>query len=468
MTKPSGRLRFAIYDCPAIVSKRIAETLQTHGHKVLFEGPLVEKNQVPHKINAVPEADIWIAKWTSALNGAFLREFHPRKGIITASSGTGHIDNDAMNSLGLKLVNCPTFSSNSVAEHAMALAFTGLYGRAILPPLSASPVIFSQFSDDFAEQAVAQILMRVRQMNKSINRAKEYDYRRLDEPWSNEELRYAKIGIIGRDSSAVKLARILHDGFECSIFGYDASESLAFHGVEPMFITDILDRCDYVFMCTDRYGFQVPPDSVEDSLERGIVDSRALPAPDVTISDSNVAILGTGGIGSIIARIAIKGFKCKVSAYSRSERQNLAGDGVIYHVPDKNENALANAVSDANFIFISAKLPKGTPPLISQELLGSLSGRERVIVNVARDDMVASEPLYELLCKGGIMSYATDVLPNDAILWSGGKPDDMTKKYMQHSSVVPTPHEGDCSKRSLDRLVTELLVNINVITGNLV
>jgi phosphoglycerate dehydrogenase-like enzyme len=300
-------------------------------------------------------------------------------------------------------------------------------------------------------------------------RAKEYDYRRLDEPWTNEELRYARIGIIGRDSSAVKLARILHDGFECRIYGYEASESLAFHGLEPMFITEILDRCDYIFMCTDRFGFQVPPDSMEQSLANGIVDSRNLPPPDLTMSESNVAILGTGGIGSIIARIALKGFKSSVTAYSRSEKEHLAGDGVVYRIPGRHENALQNTVRDANFTFISAKLPKGTPPMISGELIGSLPvGRERVIVNVARDDMVESEPLYQLLCRGLIRSYATDVLPNDAILWSGGKPDDMTRKYIQHSSVVPTPHEGDCSQRSLERLVSELLLNINLIIGKLI
>lgn len=470
MAKEPGRLKFAIYDCPSIVSSRIAGTLSEHGHDILFEGPLVEKGTEP-KINAVPEADIWVTKWTSALSASFIREFHPKKGIITVSSGTGHIDNATMEALGLKLVGCPTFGSNSVAEHALTLAFAGMTGKAVLPPLSVSPVIFSHFSDEYAEQAVAQILMRVRQMDESVRRAREYKYLRpdirlrYDEPWSNEELKSARIGIVGRDRSAVKLARILHDGFECGLHGFDASESLAFHGVEPAPLTDMLQDYDYLFMCTDRYGFMVPPDDVEKSLSRGIVDSRRLPVPDKTISDSNVAILGTGGIGSIIARIALKGFKCAVSAYSRSERQNLAGDGVEYYLPDRHHDALKRAVREADFIFVSAKLPKGTPPLLDSGVLGSLPmDRSRVIVNVARDDMVESEPLHEMLCKGALLSYATDVLPNDAVLWSGGLPDDTTRKFVQHGAVVPTPHEGDCSRRSLERLVTELLADVEMIT----
>ncbi|MCI0532578.1 MAG: hypothetical protein L0Y74_11655, partial [candidate division Zixibacteria bacterium] len=384
MIKSPGRLRFAIYDCPRIVSQTLSKTLEDHGHVVLFDGPLIEKDPGNTKINAAPEADIWITKWTDGLTEAFIREFHPKKGIITISSGKGHIHEETLRSLGLQLENCPTFSSNSVAEHAITLALRGLYSRppsppidamstALLPALSVKPVIFSHFSDEFAEQAVAQILMRVRQLDESIGRAKSYHYRnpdrrRPDESWTNEELESAKIGIIGRDRSAVKLARILHDGFECKLYGFDSSESLTFHGVKPMFITDILNTCDYVFMCTDRYGFLISEDVAETSLRRGLVDSRLLPVPDMTISDSNVAVLGTGGIGSIIARIALKGFKCRVTAYSRSEKQNLAGDGVTYFIPDKHENALMNAVKDANFIFISAKVLPGTPPLVDSPL----------------------------------------------------------------------------------------------------
>jgi lactate dehydrogenase-like 2-hydroxyacid dehydrogenase len=470
MTNHPAPQKIAIYDCPRIVSSSIARELERHGHSVIFDGHLFEKERTPAKINAAPEADIWITKWTLGLNSSFLREFHPKKGIITISSGTGHIDSETLKSFGLELSNCPTFGSNSVAEHAMALAFRSLYDSAVLPPLSVRQVIFSHFSDEYAEQAVAQILMRTRQINDSMERAERYDYvgkdgRRHDEPWSNEELSSAKIGIIGRDRSAVKLARILRDGFGCSIYGFDASESLAFYNIEQKFIMEILEQCDYVFMCTDRFGFMIPPDEAGKSLEMGRVDSRLLPRPDMSISDSNVAILGTGGIGSVIARIALKGFKCSVTAYSRSEKQNLSGEGVVYHLPQKDERALQKAIERANFIFISAKLPKGTPPLLDGDVFGSLPVYgPRVIVNVARDDMVASEPLYQFISNGSI-TYATDVLPNDVILWSGGEPDDTTRKFVQHSRVMATPHEGDCSRGSLQRLVDEVTEKLKVICG---
>ncbi len=451
-------LTAAVYNAPPAVAKAVAASLRKAGHSVVHEGILVDKGRQPPLIGARTDVDLWIVKWTKDLTGAFLREFHPKLGIITISSGKGHVDEEAVNSLGLKYENCPTYGSNSVAEHAMALMFRGLYGDCVLPDLDSGKVFFSHFSDDYAERAVAQILMRARQLNQAAERAKRYDYARLDEPWTNEELSSARVGIVGRDRTSVKLARMLHDGFGCDLYGFDSSESLAFYNVKPRPLLDLLDFCDYVFMCTDRYGFQVPQDAVKESFSKGVADSRHLPESEIQFFDSSVAVLGTGGIGSIIARIALKGFRCGVTAYSRSEREHLSSEGVVYHVPQKDPLALRKAVDDAAFIFISAKLPKGSPPLIDEGLVRALPVKgPRIVVNVARDDMVASDPMYRMLSEGSVYCYATDVLPNDAILWDGGKPDEMTIKFVQHQSVVATPHEGDASRRSLARLRAELM-----------
>ncbi len=464
-SSPPGRsLKAAIYNAPPALAGAAAAALRKAGHSVIYEGLLIDKKADPPLINARTDADLWVIKWTRDLSGKFLREFHPRLGIITISSGKGHVDAEALESLGLRFENCPTYGSNSVAEHAMALMFRGLYGEGMLPPLSSRRVIFSHFSDEFAEAAVAQMLMRARQINDAVRRARMYEYSRLDEPWTNEELSGSSIGIVGRDRSAARLARILHDGFGCELHGFDTNESLLFYDVQPRPLIDMLANCDYVFMCTDRYGFLVPEDARSYSASRGVVDSRHLPASDLQLYDSSVAVLGTGGIGSIIARIALKGFSCSVTAYSRSEREHLSSAGVVYHVPHKDRRALPNALEEAHFIFISAKLPPRSPPLIDADTIGLLPAfGPRVVVNVARDDMVASGPLYKMLCDGSIYCYATDVLPNDVILWDGGGPDDMTRRFVQHQSVVATPHEGDASRRSLERMQAELMQAVGAI-----
>ena len=165
MTK---RRKVAIYDAPQKVGHALSKKLGQAGYEVLYNGPL-------SKDTARADADVWLTKWSFLLKGKnmILKDIHPRLGLITLSVGTDHIDTSAIEELGLRLENCPPSCSNSVAEHALALAMRGLYNQSILPPLSEGKVVFTNFSDEFAEQAIAQILMRVRQMNQSIERAKK-------------------------------------------------------------------------------------------------------------------------------------------------------------------------------------------------------------------------------------------------------------------------------------------------------
>ncbi|MEW6723124.1 MAG: NAD(P)-dependent oxidoreductase, partial [Candidatus Micrarchaeota archaeon] len=383
---------------------------------------------------------------------------HPSRGIVTLSVGTDHIDMGAVKELGLSVENCPTFSSNSVAEHALALAFRGVYpGPA---ENLRGPLMFSGYSDDFAEPAVAHILMRARQLDESVRRARSYEYYRKDkpryrhdEPWANEELRGASVGILGRERSAMRLARMLQDGFGCDIYGHDAPDALFDLGAVQMPISDILKGCDYIFVCSEKYAPRGPVPLPE------VVDTLRLPMPEASLSRSEVAVLGAGSIGSKIARAARLGFDCDVTTFNRSVKEDLIAIGVRY------TNSAEDAIRNADFIFVALPLNEGTRSLIGPASLSRLPPRTRVLVNVTRDRIVESEPLYSMLCSGGMLAYATDVLPNDAILWKGGEPDDMTKKFVQHQAVVATPHEGDCSKPALERLCNELNAKIKKILG---
>ncbi|HSB47094.1 MAG TPA: NAD(P)-dependent oxidoreductase [Candidatus Bilamarchaeum sp.] len=449
--RPQPRLKFAVYDCPQIVSKRITEVLTGEGHDVLFEGAL-------NKDNACTEADVWIAKWTFLFTPEFLPHFHPRKGIITLTSGKDHINEGCIRDLGLKVFNCPEFSSNSVAEHAMALAMRSLYGPCVLPPLSDGKVLFTRFSDEHAEAAVAQMLMRSRQMNESIKRANSYEYfrpddpmrRRHDEPWFNDEMSELKIGIVGDDRTPARLFQMLSEGFRCKIFGFEASNKL---DVEHLHLLHMLDYCDYVFLCTERFGLQkINEPNGQAGGPPMRFDSNELPMADFRLSGSSVSVLGLGRIGLKIARISRHGFGCDVSYYktkpdpSLEEREGISFKGV------------ESALNDSNFVFVALPLNAGTKFLVKGDHLSRLStGRQRVIVNVTRDKIIESDPLYSFLANGCIFSYATDVLPNDYVLWTGGQPDDTTKKFVQHSSVVATPHEGDCSWPSLERMARDVI-----------
>ncbi|MFN7990566.1 MAG: NAD(P)-dependent oxidoreductase [Candidatus Micrarchaeia archaeon] len=451
-SRPKTAFKVAIYDAPSVMADSVSRALSDSGHTVIYEGPL-------RMDTARPDADIWLTKWSFLLKGPLLREARPQKALITMSVGTEHIDLGALKDHGVKTENCPTFSSMSVAEHAITLAMRSLHRASRLPPLSEGRLIFNNFSDNLAEQALAHILFRSRQIEDSIARARKYDYRRLDEPWANQELGGLRIGIAGDDLSSFRLAKMLRLGFNCEVFGYEVDEELeTVLGVKPLFFLEMLDTCDYVFLCSEsRFGFQIDPQIKDLAYQENRVDTRRLGEPDMPMSGSHVAVLGTGRIGSAIARICRLGFNCRVTAYNTSRKEELTELGVRY-APTVTE-----AISGANFIFIALPLNDGTRNLLGGSEISSIHtlSRGRVLVNVTRDEIVDSEAVFEFLSNGGLISYATDVLPKDKILWSGGEPDDATRKFVQHSSVIATPHEGDCSRDSLRRLSKEVLDRIS-------
>ncbi|MDD5172439.1 MAG: NAD(P)-dependent oxidoreductase, partial [Candidatus ainarchaeum sp.] len=385
-------LQVAIYDTPKCVGRSLSVALEKAGYRVLFEGLLKQET-------ARTDADVWINKWSFNLKGDFLRQAHPKRGIITLSVGTEHIDKAALSELGLSLEGCPTFSSNSVAEHAMALAFRGIYGASILPPLSSGRVMFAGFSDDYAERAVAQILIRSRQIEQSIVRAKTFRYfnddgRRPDEPWDNEELSGATVGIAGSERDVSALCRILKNGFNCDIFGHETSEGLEAYGIRPLDIDEMLDTCEYTFICSSRYDRISLPN---------IVTMQQLGEQERKMSGAKVSVLGTGRIGSIIASMAKLGFNCDVSAFSTSEREELTAIGVRY-VP-----TLEAAMAGADFIFIALPLTDSTRSIIGEKQLGGLPPNAPVLVNVTREEIIDSDCLFRHISSGSVLAYATDV-----------------------------------------------------------
>lgn len=437
-------MKIALYDTPRAMARAVSKSLSHRGHEVLYEGPFSIQT-------ARKDADVWITKWTFSLKRALLETAHPKRGIVTMSVGTDHIDKAAVADAGLKLENCPTFCTNSVAEHALALAFGGLVRDYPLPHVSEGPLLFTGFSDACAEALVAQMLLRARQMKESAGRARKYDYRRYDSPWENSELAGAKIAIAGHHVPAPHLARMLRLGFNCDMYGYHADEGLEAFGVKPLFAPALLETFDYT-IAGARWSAAAGNGKH--------IAVAALEEPAIRFTGSHVAILGTGRIGSTIARIAKLGFNCEVTAFSTSQKKDMMELGVRY-APN-----IESAVGAADFIFIALPLTSSSRNIVNAGLLGGLpAGRQRVLVNVTRDGIVDSAALLDALERGIITVYSTDVLPRDKLLWAGGAPEDITRRFAEHPSVVATPHEGDCSRHSLGRLCSELAEKLTFMEG---
>jgi len=434
----SKKLRVAVYDLARAPMKVLTKRLKKSGFSVLSDEPMRLNAQT-----ARPDADIWLNKWSFNLKAPFLESHKPKLGILTMTVGTDHIDMGAVENLGLQIETCPSYCSNSVAEHAIALAMRGSYGSSTLPKLSSGQLRFTNLSDSSIESAVAQILFRIRQLGESIERAKAYDYGhsaigRYDDPWSNQELVGKKIGIIGETDSAKKLAGILQSGFGSHVSSVTPNCSLS---SSYLYCSKISRNSDIIFLNDESYPI----------LDGTRIDARDLSAPTYPFSGSKVAVLGAGRIGARIAEIAKLGFDCDVTVFSRTEKPELAELGIDF------ASDLQTALSDAQFIFVALPLTPETNNMLNASVIASLGKSvPRVLVNVTRDKIIDSEALYSAIESGSVSLYATDVLPNDTSLWVGNEPDEITSRFATHPRVIATPHEADSSVSSTDRLAAEV------------
>jgi len=211
-------------------------------------------------------------------------------------------------------------------------------------------------------------------------------------------------------------------------------------------------------VCDDKY-----PD-----LKRmpGAFPSHWLSIPRQLLQWPTIAVLGTGAIGSYIAKVCSQGFRCTVNAFNRSRKPELHAMGVQYPgMGLEPGQAIAKTIEGAHFIYVALPFTSETKEF---DIAGCLSkdghAEWRVLVNVTRDRILAHDALRGMLDGGRLLSYATDVVPGDFLLCSGQKPDAAMRGFMEHSSVVPTPHEAECSKNSLERLVTEVLSKLETFT----
>ncbi len=435
-------LKVAIYDVPKPVSELLSAKLRKAGHNVLFEGTLNEKT-------ARTNADVWFTRWCYNLKSYLLTSFHPRQGIITLSSGTDHIEKPTTRRLGLRVENCPDYCAPSVTEHALALSLRSVYRRSLLPPLSRRAVVFGNFDDRYAESAIAQMLFRVRQLDKAIERAKNLDFSRCEQPWTNKQLTASTVGIIGHDRSAISLAGMLKYGFGCTLLGCNAAPALEALGlVDPATLATVLRKCDYVFLCSDEYMYVQGRNSY--------FDSRLLDQLSNPLGESGLSVLGAGNIGSNMALSLKRIFKSRISFLSRRKKPKLEKLGMT-QITD-----LGSAIKDSDFSYICLPLSQDTRSLLNNTVFSGLnSSRKRVLVNTARAEIVDCEALLKHL-GAGISVYATDVLPYEAQMIKGGEPDRLLRTYIEHPNVIATAHEADCSQKSKVNLVAKAMEKLNI------
>ncbi len=123
---------------------------------------------------------------------------------------------------------------------------------------------------------------------------------------------------------------------------------------------------------------------------------------EVTIlRDKVLGILGFGGIGTSVARMA-HGFGMRVYAYSR--RAKSAKGVKIFN----GEDGLSSLLRESDAVVLALPLTNQTTRIINRERLSEMKNT-CTLVNIARGELVDEKALYEHLVANPNFRYATDV-----------------------------------------------------------
>ncbi|MBR3558878.1 MAG: hydroxyacid dehydrogenase [Bacteroidales bacterium] len=157
-----------------------------------------------------------------------------------------------------------------------------------------------------------------------------------------------------------------------------------------------------------------------------------------------VGIVGTGAIGIRTAKL-LQAFGCRVIAWSRTEKPEVAAMGVPYV-------SLPELMQGSDIISLHVPLTDETKHLISRDLL-ALCKPTAVLVNTARGNVVDMDALAEFLRDGRIAGAGIDVYEKEPPL-----PQDHALVQAPHCVLVP--HIGYATREAFDIRIDIVLRNL--------
>ncbi|MER8961180.1 2-hydroxyacid dehydrogenase [Mesorhizobium sp. M0701] len=165
--------------------------------------------------------------------------------------------------------------------------------------------------------------------------------------------------------------------------------------------------------------------------------------PSGELFGKSLLIVGLGGIGRAIAERA-SAFGMKVTAVNRSKVGNINGVETVYPLSE-----LQNVVGKADFVAVSCALTEETRGLISRSVI-SCMGKDAVLINVARGDLVDEEALWESLTNKRIGGAILDVWwRNPSAVDDATPPSNF--HFEQLDSVIMSPHIAGWTEGTRER-----------------
>src|SRR5687767_6774887 len=168
------------------------------------------------------------------------------------------------------------------------------------------------------------------------------------------------------------------------------------------------------------------------------------------LQGKTLAVIGCGGIGRAVARIASLGYGMNVVGCTRPV---APPPPAIEHF-QRVTNDFADADGNADFISLHIPTRPDTMRFINRERLAQLSSRAWLI-NTARGAVVDEAVLFECLAAGRIAGAAIDVFAHEPYEPAEGSGD-----LRSLPNVILTPHIGSATAEANRRMAERALRNI--------
>ena len=171
-----------------------------------------------------------------------------------------------------------------------------------------------------------------------------------------------------------------------------------------------------------------------------------------------VGIIGTGRIGSIMAKI-MHGFGCKILAYDQAPDYDLIELCNVTYTP------LNELCEESDIISLHIPMNYENYYFINKEKL-SLMKNSTILINTSRGELVDTKALIEALEAKNIAGYATDVYEKEKGIFfkdhsKNGIKDERLKKLLSLTNVLLTPHQAFITKEALTNIAEITFDNLD-------
>ena len=169
-----------------------------------------------------------------------------------------------------------------------------------------------------------------------------------------------------------------------------------------------------------------------------------------------VAVIGTGKIGTIFARI-MAGFGCKVLGFDVHHSPEFEKIGGCY--------VDAEGITEADIISLHCPLTPQTRHIVNARTLARVK-RGALLINTSRGGLVDTEAAIEALKSGQLGGMAIDVYEQEAGLFfkdlsSTVIPDDVIQRLVSFPNVILTGHQAFFTREALGTILDTTLASIS-------